>query len=68
MEVTHKKNFSHGGNCASRWENDCDCGLDENLQFLFDAANRSLRLLEKGASGWGVSKDLLRSAIARFNR
>lgn len=30
---------------------------------LSDAAKKSLSLLEKGAPGWGVSKDLLRAAI-----
>lgn len=30
---------------------------------LLEAAEKSLKLLEKGAPGWGVAKDLLRAAI-----
>lgn len=32
---------------------------------LLEAATEALALLDKGASGWGVSKDLLRAAIAK---
>lgn len=30
---------------------------------LLEAAERALELIEKGAPGWGVAKDLLRAAI-----
>jgi hypothetical protein len=32
-------------------------------QTLLEAAERALELIEKGAPGWGVAKDLLRAAI-----
>jgi hypothetical protein len=32
------------------------------------AMNEALKLLDKGAAGWGVSKDILRLAIAKYEK
>lgn len=64
--------YADNGKCVVRFNGIASPDSDEGqanvsliiaAPYLLEAAERALALIEKGAPGWGVAKDLLRAAI-----
>ena len=61
--LTGNKHTAQGMTVSIASEREADHHLCAAAPTLLEAAERALALIEKGAPGWGVAKDLLRAAI-----